>query len=268
MTRRRSAEWTNRCATEVSRSSASMYADATQRNALPTRTVDSTHCRRSANSDRRYDPPTRRNTLPTQTVDSTHCRRRPSIRPADAMHCRHDPVPTRTVADAMWRTADEEVDQCRPVEVDPLKCRWSLTITAVSHYRWMIFSDTQLHPTAYWLVWNKQDFLRTDFINLSVNCLVHTYAASKPISFLLVVVSLLLIDTGPWTLLQPQQTVAQFNKFCRMSTRLTPKVCLQSFADSRRNSNRIFFSLHVVVLRNCSRNLRLSYFVSLIAVIM
>ena len=30
----------------------------------------------------------------------------------------------------------------------------------------------------------------------------------------------------------------------------------------RRNSNRIFFSLHVVALRNCSRNLRRSYFVS------
>ena len=83
----------------------------------------------------------------------------------------------------MWRPADEEVDQGRPVEVNPLNCRWSLTITAVSHRRGMIFSDPRLHPTAYWLVWDKQDFLRTDFLNLSVNCSVHIYAASNQFLF-------------------------------------------------------------------------------------
>ena len=61
------------------------WRDATWRNALPTHTVDSTHCRRSADADRRYDRP-------------TQCRHRPSIRPTDATHCQHDPVPTRTVA--------------------------------------------------------------------------------------------------------------------------------------------------------------------------
>ena len=53
----------------------------------------------------------------------------------------------------------------------------------------------------------------------------------NPISFLLVVVLLFLIDIGPCILLQPQQTVAQFNQICEMSTRLTPKVCRHSHAE-------------------------------------
>ena len=85
---------------------------------------------------------------------ATNCRRKPSTRrTADAvpMHtvnriCWLHALPTRPSAisnrrEPMLRTADEEVDKCRPVEVDPLKCRWSLTITAVSCRRWMIFSD-------------------------------------------------------------------------------------------------------------------------------
>ena len=122
---------------------------------------------------------TRRNALPTQTVDSTHCRHRPSILPADATHCRCDPVPTRTVDDQCDTLQTKKMINA----VNPLTCWWSLTITVVSHRRWMIFSDLQLHPTAYWLVWSNQNFLRTDFINISVSCPVHTYAASNPFIF-------------------------------------------------------------------------------------
>ena len=135
-----------------------------QRRCMPTRR-DATHCR--------CQPSTRLDALTTQ------CRRRPSKRPADATHCRHDPVPTRIIADTMWCTADEEVDQCRCVEVDPLKCRWRRTIPALSHRRRMIFSDPQLHLHSL-LIGLKQAGLFTDrFINLSVNCPVHIYAASN-----------------------------------------------------------------------------------------
>ena len=129
------------------------------------------------------DPPPFSRSQPIVSADV--CRRPPPLTQydADATYCRHDPVQTRTVADAMWRTADEEVDQYRPVEVDPLKCRWSLTIAAVPHRRWMIFSDPQLNPAAYWLIWNKQDFLWTDFIDLSLNYPVHTYAISNQFIF-------------------------------------------------------------------------------------
>ena len=131
--------------------------------------LDATLCRRNPSTRRTADE------VPTQTIDTTRRRRR-------------DVLPTQSSADSnrrrpMWRTADEEVDQCWIVEVDPLKCRRSLTITTASHRRWMIFSDPRLHPTAYCLVWKKQDFLRTDFINLSVNCPVHTYAPSNQFVF-------------------------------------------------------------------------------------
>ena len=113
------------------------------------------------------------------------------------------------------------------------------------------------------LIGLKQTGLLTDIFYKLFGPLSCPYWCSfKPISFLLVVVSLLLIDISPWTLLRPQQTIAQFNQFCWLSTRLMPKVCRQSHSDSRRNSNRIFFSLHVVALRKCSLNFRRSYFVS------
>ena len=235
---------TNRCAAEVSRSSAPMYADVHRRwyNAMLTRHTADAMQQTAADA------------VPMHTVDSARCT-------ADTTQCQLEPSLMR--CDALPRK--KLINASKSTRWNADEVSWS---PQLPYRRWMITSDLQLRPTAYWWVWNKQDFIKKDFIDLSVNCPVHTYAASNQFLFFWLLFSLLLIDTGLWTLLQLQHTVAQFNLFCRMSTLLMLKVCRQSYADSRRNWNRILFTLHVVALRNCSHNLWRSYFVSLIAATM
>ena len=162
---------TKRFAAEVSQSSAAMFADATRR--------DATHRRK---------PSTRRtaDAVPTQTVDTTR---------------RRDALPTHPSADSNRRQRDvthcrRKIDQGRPVEVHPLNCdevSRSQRCRPVNELSFLI--RTSPHSL---LICLKQTELLTNRFYKPFGQLSCIYLCSfKLISFLLVVVSLLLIDTGP-----------------------------------------------------------------------
>ena len=170
-------------------------------------------------------PPTWRTA--TQCSCDTNCRR-------NATRCRLETSPTRCDAD--------KVGQCRPVEVDPLRCRWrAVTISWSMRYRTV--DDLLRHTTSPYslLIDLKQAGLLTDrFYIPSVNFPVDAYAASIQYSSLLAVVSRSRRLTQiREILLQLQQTVARLNLFCRMSTRLCQNSAVKHTLILKKKSNRI-----------------------------
>ena len=195
-------------------------------------------------------PPSTRCDADTMRFRSNHPRpptRRTATQCNATTNCRRDALPTRT--DAMWCRQSWSMPTRRSWPADmPMMCRHDQLIYAMPYrHRWLIVWDMQLHPTAYRLIWSNQDFLRTDFVCLSVNCPAHTCAAWNQYSSLLAVVlrSRRLTQIHEILLLL-QPTVARLNLFCRLSARLRKKSAVKHTLILEKNQ--IEFSSHFTSL--------------------